>query len=138
MSDKARKYVRGMLDNNGNLTPSVEIPSRIVNTLYNYAGLKAFRAKHPEPGELSDALTAIAIVANWESSPNGTKPAEQTEPQTESKQLTTQQAATKAQITPRAIRKAITEGRLPAEQIGNTWHINPHDLKTFMNSKTRN
>ena len=49
--------------------------------------------------------------------------------------LTVTQAALRADLTTRAIRKACAEGRLPAHKVGRSWIIDREDLEAWINDK---
>jgi excisionase family DNA binding protein len=62
----------------------------------------------------------------------GTFGAEPAEPvRVSDRQLTTREASHLLGITDRAVRKAITEGRLPAERSGGRWLINSEDVARY-------
>ena len=46
--------------------------------------------------------------------------------------LTSAQAARLTERSDRAIRKACERGRLPAQKLGNLWHITPRDLENYI------
>lgn len=50
--------------------------------------------------------------------------------------LTTAEAAAKLGVSPRRVRKMITDGRLPAKKVGRDYVIDPRGLKAVEDRKT--
>lgn len=50
--------------------------------------------------------------------------------------ITTKEAAKRLGVTPRRIRKLITDKRLPAKRVGRDWLIDPRGLKAVEDRKT--
>jgi excisionase family DNA binding protein len=102
-----------------------------------FRDMDSYQRQHRGANVDLDRATAVlrlvsAAYRAAPSSPNGTFPAEPAEhvPQS-NRQLTTAQASTVIGITPRAIRKAITNGRLHAERSGGRWLINATDAALY-------
>ena len=82
------------------------------------------RARSDDP-ELYQALADLHRYGLWWASPNGTTNAADAEVTTSSEvqKLTTRQAANRLGITPRAVRQACEQGRLPATKTAGRWEI---------------
>lgn len=133
MSRDAETYVHGV-DASGNPAPVVIVSARVAAYLNKYAHLDDFRISiRGTDKEVDDILVALRYAdVWWRNSVTGTKPSSSREPRSQSEWLTTRQAALKANITQRAIRKAIEEKRLEAKRIGNMWQIAQIDLQHFL------
>ena len=69
------------------------------------------------------------------SAPKGSRAGKFAEVAPPSKWVGTAQAASVLQITPRAVRLAIEEGRLPAKREGRTWKVRRTDLEHFRSAR---
>lgn len=89
---------------------------------------KHFRGIDPQvSGELLD-LHAAAM--SWRGSATGTESAVEPEPAASSDQwLSTGAAADLADVSARAVRKAIADGRLAATEVGGRYRISREDLE---------
>ncbi len=116
--------------------PIVLIDGAVCARLNRLLGLDKLRAQvRGQNPRLDQALLAIklAAVAYTESSAHGTDVAPQPEPAARSTQLlndtvSTTTASAFLGITDRAIRKAISEKRLPATKVDGRWRVTREDL----------
>lgn len=114
--------------------PAVLVPARVAAILERHAGLTDLRVRtrgiDPEASAVLEALRFAAM--SWRSSATGTTDDTEPEPAQDSEQwLTTGQAAELVGVTARAIRKAVTEGRLSASKVGNHNRISREDLEHY-------
>lgn len=130
--------------------PVVVISGRVAAYLGRYAGLDDYRAQHRgRDAEVDEALVALRVVAMaWRARAVGTAAspdvvddagcadttvrATGTQPAASSSHgLTTTQAAARLGVGAEAIRKAIREERLPAQQLDGRWWIEPEALEHY-------
>jgi excisionase family DNA binding protein len=117
----------------------VIVPARVA-ALLNRAVLDNWRpgVRQVDP-ELDAVLTALSVAGRkWRGSVTGTTTAAKPELATQSEWLSTTQAATKLGITARGTRKAITDGRLDAQQVAGRWRISRESLAHFRARATHN
>jgi excisionase family DNA binding protein len=122
-------YVHGL---NGSV---VVLPGRIAAYLEHHAGLNEFRlrARGQDP-ELDAALVALHLVAlQWRNSAVGT--AEDVRPEPAAAWHSTTEAAARAGVTSRAIRRGIAEKRITATRVGRSWRIARTDLAHYQASR---
>ncbi len=96
--------------------------------LLNYCDMGSYLREHRGVNAYLDrAIAKLRLVsAAYRSTGHGTASAEPQEPAKRSDgRLTTRQAADLLGVTPRAITKAINEGRLPAKRFAGRWLIDP-------------
>lgn len=122
----------------GTTGPSVVVPARIAAILEAHAGLSALRVRtRGTDAEATDVLEALRFAAlSWRenvvgSASSGTSVAPKAEPEPACKWMTTGKAADLIGISSRAIRKAIADGRLPAQEVGGRHRITREDLEHF-------
>ena len=111
----------------------VIVPARVAAWLARHTDLSTVRvsARGTDPevyGVLHD-LHAAALT--WRSSATGSEQAPEPEATTRSSWLSTTQAAGQLGITDRAVRLAIRQGRLPAEQVDGRWRISKEDVEHY-------
>ncbi len=120
-------------------SPSAIVTGRAAAVLerqLDLAGLRV-RTRGVDP-EVSDVLEAIREAAEaWRGSAVGTTEAPEPEPpRTLSTWVTAAEAADLLGISSRAVRKAIAEGRLEAEQVGDRWRVAREDVEQFRARRT--
>lgn len=119
--------------------PAVIISARTAAWLERYAGLSALRVRvRGTDPQISAELQELRVAAmSWRGSATGTEEAAKPEPDTESDQwLSTGEAALVAGVTDRAIRKAISDGRLPATDSSGRHRISREDLEHYRAART--
>jgi excisionase family DNA binding protein len=105
--------------------------------LLRYGGLDAYhrqnRGAHPHLDRaIAKLRLASAAFRSAAGSATGTSPAEPPEPVPPSgKRLTSREVATLLGVTPRAVTKAITDGRLPAERSSSRWLIDADNVTLY-------
>lgn len=119
--------------------PVMIVTARVAAYLLRYAGLDEFYREHRgADAEVDAALAALRLTAwQWQKTVPGTTPAPSPEPPSNSKWLSTGAAAGLLGISDRAVRRAIAEGRLRAEQTGGRWYINRIDIEHYKAGRTR-
>lgn len=115
--------------------PEVRISGRVAALLNRHARLDEFRRtiRGRDP-ELDAALVALRHAGEeWitRSTGSGTERAEPAEPAPRSETMNTTAAATQLRITERAVRKAITDGRLTATKIDGRYRITREDVAHY-------
>lgn len=112
--------------------PVVVVPGRVAAWLERHADLGKLRAEHRgADAEISAVLVALGVAAaTWRGAATGTTDAATPEPDSPS-ELSTSQAAGLAEVSPRAIRRAIAEGRLPARRAGQRWVLSREDVEHY-------
>src|SRR5665647_1460514 len=117
--------------------PAVILNARTAAWLERYANLTALRVRiRGTDPQISRQLEELRVAAmSWRGSATGTTDAPQAEPAASSEWLSTGQAADLADVTPRAIRKAVTQGRLPATDVNGQHRINREDLEHYRASR---
>jgi excisionase family DNA binding protein len=120
-------------------TPSPEqlvtiVPGDVATVLLLRAGLDEYRRDHrgenPRVDRVLIQLTEAAI--RWrELADHGQKRAPNADTMPPSQRLTTKQAASITGVSDRTIRRAITEGRLPAEWAGRSYLISRDDVGRY-------
>lgn len=115
----------------------VVVPGRIAAWLDRHAGLSRLRIEHRgQDPEVDAVLVALAVAsAAWRSragigSDHGTEQAKQPSDQSRSL-LTTADAAELLGISDRGVRKAILDGRLPAQRVADVWLVDREDVEHF-------
>lgn len=101
--------------------------------LLNYCDMGAYLREHRGTNpHLDRAIAKLRLVSlAYRGTGHGTFPAEPQEPAKRSDgRLTTRQAADLLGVTPRAVTKAINEGRLPAKRFAGRWLIDPDRVDT--------
>jgi excisionase family DNA binding protein len=123
--------------------PVVIIEGIEATALLRYGGLDAYHRQHRGINPYLDrAIGKLRIASNAHrarasGSANGTFRAELAESVPVSGEpLTTQAAGDLLGMTARAVRKAISEGRLAARQSGRAWLIDPENVALYRASKT--
>ena len=111
--------------------PAVLVPGRIAALIDReiYALRVRKRGTDPEASKVLEELRVAALA--WRGSATGTEDDNSAEPVSSSRWLTTKAAAELLGITPRAVRKAIALGRLPAEREGRSYRIRREDLEHY-------
>jgi excisionase family DNA binding protein len=109
----------------------VIVPGRVAAILERFARLDAFRKEiRGRDSELDAVLIDFhAAAVAWRSTEVGTT--EAPKPELPRVWASTSEAATVLRIGDRAIRKAIAEGRLPADRVDGRWRIAREDLAHF-------
>jgi len=125
-------YVHGMAG------PVVIVPGRIAAWLERHADLNSVRVSSRGLDAEADAvLVALRVAAlAWRGAATGSQQPAEPEVTGSSRQwMTTSQAGTRLGITDRAVRLAIQERRLPAENVDGRWRITNEDLAHFTAAK---
>jgi excisionase family DNA binding protein len=115
----------------------VVVPGDVALVLLVKAGLREYRiARRGENRRVDDVLVEMTAAAiRWrESTGNGHHVAPTQDTGTPSQWLTTTQAAQRARVSDRTIRRAITDGRLPATRHGHAYAINRDDIDRYTRS----
>ncbi len=101
------------------------VPGRVAAWLASQAGLDRLRIEvRGTDAEVDAVLNALAVAAGaWRTSAIGSWASPVAEVGPQSVWMTTADAASELDVTPRAVTLAITEGRLPAEKVGGRWRI---------------
>lgn len=109
------------------------VPARIAALIYRTTDLARVRTElRGNDAEADAALMALHIAAlKWRGSATGTEQAPTAEPAASSPWLSTSEAADMLNVTPRAVRKAITAGKLNAQQLDGRHRINREDLEHY-------
>jgi excisionase family DNA binding protein len=109
----------------------VIVPGRVAAILERFARLDAFRTQvRGRDSELDAVLIDFhAAAVAWRSTEVGTT--EAPKPELPRMWASTSEAATVLRIGDRAIRKAIAEGRLPADSVDGRWRIAREDLAHY-------
>ncbi|MFE5293003.1 helix-turn-helix domain-containing protein [Isoptericola sp. NPDC056618] len=114
--------------------PAVVVPARVAAWLDARANLSALRMKSrgADP-EVDDVLLGLRVAAlAWRTSATGSAVDPEPEVPRESSQwLSTGQAANLLGITDRAVRLAIREGRLVAEQVAGRYRISRANVEHY-------
>ena len=110
------------------------VPGDVAVILLTRGGLaeyrKNHRGEHPRVDQVLIELTEAAI--RWrELTDNGQNRAPNTDTGSLSKHMTTKQVADLTGVSDRTIRRAITEGDLAAERIGNAYLISRDDVDQY-------
>lgn len=114
--------------------PVAIVPGRIAALLHDRFGLGRLRTEiRGQDAELDSVLVALGVAAGaWRTSVTGRKEAVQPEPVAASDQwVTTTSAAGLLGITDRAVRLAIQDQRLPAENHQGRWRITRADVEHY-------
>lgn len=113
--------------------PVVVVPGRVAALLDNLLDLTRLRVEvRGQDAELDAVLVALRVAAaNWRTTATGSPHPPAPEAATRSTWLSTAQAADILGVTDRAVRLAITEHRLNAQQIDGRWRISREDLEHF-------
>lgn len=109
------------------------VPGRVAAWLERHGHLNELRARaRGGDPEIDAALVALRIAAlTWRASATGTEDAPEPEVGPRSEWLSTTTAAGHLGITDRAVRLAISQGRLPAEQVDGRWRISREDTEHY-------
>jgi len=111
----------------------IVVPARVCAFLNRYAGLAQFRETYRggDP-QVDEVLTAFRVAElTWQRSATGTEQAAKPELDATLEWLSTTQVAERLRLTDRAIRKAITEGRLHADNIAGRWRISRESFEHY-------
>lgn len=111
----------------------VVVPARVASWLLRHAALDRIRAEVRGADPEVDAVLVALRVAGlyWRASATGSVVAPEPEAGALSQWLSTTQAADRLGITDRAVRLAISERRLPAEQVAGRWRITREDVEHY-------
>lgn len=114
--------------------PVAVVPGRVAAWLVRRLQLDRVRAEirgtDPEVDAVLLALTVAGAAWRARSCVDATPLAQSAQPASSS-ELTTNEAARRAGVTPQAIRKAITANRLPARRVGPGWLVEPAELDLY-------
>lgn len=137
MTQGPETYIQGV-DGEGKAAPTVAVPARVAAYLNKYAKLDDFRRSNRGTNkEVDDVLVALRYADLWwRNSVTGKRPTSDGERASQSEWLTTRQAAIKAGVSQRAIRKAIEDNRLIASRVGNTWNIAQIDFQHYLANRS--
>jgi len=120
------------------LAGGVYVSARVCAYLNRYANLEAFRLGHrgTDP-EVDNTLVAFRMAElHWRGTATGTRTAAEPELARTSEWLSTTQAEVHLRIGARAIRKALTEGRLQGEQVAGRWRVSREAIAHYKAKKT--
>lgn len=111
----------------------VIVPARVAAWLSRHASLDRIRTEvRGTDAEVDAVLVALRVSAlYWLTSATGSDVVPEPEVAAPSKRMSTTQAAGRLGITDRAVRLAIAESRLPAEQVAGRWQINRSDVEHY-------
>jgi excisionase family DNA binding protein len=118
--------------------PVVVVPARVAAWLCQRAQLDRIRAdiRGLDP-EVDSVLVALTVAAmQWRTSATGSTQAPEPEAAAQSPWVSSTQAADLLGITARAVRLAIGEQRLPAEQVDGRWRIAREDVEHYRASRS--
>lgn len=111
----------------------VVVPARVASWLLRHAQLDRVRAEvrgaDPEVDAVLVALTVSGL--HWRTAATGSDVAPEPEVGAPSQWMSTTQASDSLGITDRAVRLAIRDQRLPAEQVGGRWRISREDVEHY-------
>lgn len=117
----------------------VLVPPRAAVMLLRSGALDTILARYPTDTEVFNSISALRHVATLYSSASGAATGTEfrslPEPASLLKYVSTSEAAERAQITDRGIRKAISRGTLKAERVGNRWQISTEALQQYTNRR---
>ena len=117
----------------------VIVPRRVCAYLNRYAGLEQFRRDNRgHDAEVDNVLVAFRVAElSWREAATGTREAPEPELEGSSTHwMSTTQAAAQLGVGDRAVRKAIAEGRMQAENIAGRWRIQQEQLQHFRARRT--
>jgi len=107
------------------------VPADVAVILLSRAGLDAYRRRHRGENPRVDRslleLTTVALRYRTMTD-RGRNRAPGAVTGSGSRQLTTSMAADRTGVSARTIRRAITDGRLPAERLGHSWVLDAGDV----------
>jgi excisionase family DNA binding protein len=135
MSDDKPAYRPPTAYLHGGPVPVVIMPARVAAWLEVRAGLNDLRVDHRgRDAEVDSVLVALRTSAlAWRTSVTGSIQA--AEPEKLPALLSTQQVADHLDLTDRAVRHAIKEGRLKAHRDGTRWKVTREDLAHYEAAK---
>ncbi|TFC84858.1 helix-turn-helix domain-containing protein [Cryobacterium sp. TMT4-31] len=117
----------------------VLIPPRAAVMLLRSGALDAILSRYPTDTEVFNSISALRHVATlYSSAPGtalGTTFGAMPEPERTLIYLSTTEAAERARVTDRGIRKAISRGTLKAERVGNRWQISTEELQQYITNR---
>lgn len=111
----------------------VIVPARVAAWIASRTELRGARisARGDDP-EVYAVLAALHRAAlTWRTSATGSPTPPPPEVTTPSKWMSTSQAAQRLGVTDRAIRNAISSGRLPAQSVDGRWRITREDIEHY-------
>lgn len=116
----------------GGPVPVVIMPARVSAWLSRHAGLDRLRIENRgNDPEVDNVLFALHLQAlAWRTSVTGSSQA--AEPEELPALMSTAQVADHLDVTDRAVRHAIKEGRLKAHRDGSRWKVAIEDLTHYM------
>jgi excisionase family DNA binding protein len=111
----------------------VVVPARVAALLLRHARIDQLRTQlRGADAELDSVLVALTVAAlHWRTSATGSEIAPTPEARAQSPWMSTTQAAEHLGITDRAVRLAISERRLAAEQVDGRWRISREDVEHY-------
>lgn len=123
-------YVHGLDGVNHHV---VILSGRVCAKLERLAQLHTIRVDQrgidPEFDAMLGAMRIAALA--WRDSATGTKTVPLPEAETRLRWFSTTEVADRLNVTDRAIRQAITDGRLPARKLDGHWRIGREDFEQF-------
>ncbi len=122
----------------GEQGPVAIIPGRVAAWLVRYAEIRRLRVENRGVDrEIDAALVALTVAAyKWRASRIGSQVEQAAEvAQRSTMRLSSAEAAELLEVTDRAVRLAIQQGRLQAERVGRRWVIHREDLEHFRASR---
>ncbi len=121
----------------------VVVPAAVAAFLIVQTDMPARRIEHRgEDPQLDSVLAALTVAGlGWRTSASaapsacGSALAAEAEPASPSAYMSTERAADALNLTPRGVRLACAEGRIPATRIDGRWHIDPADVDIYRRAR---
>lgn len=118
--------------------PVVVVPGRVAAWLERNARLREMHqhSRGADP-EVDAVVVGLLLAARaWRASATGSADAVRPEVGAGSQELSTREAADLLHVTDRAIRQAITDGRLQAQRIGSRWVLQRENVEHYRAGRT--
>ncbi len=121
----------------------VVVPAATAAWLIVQTDMPARRIEHRGEDPQVDSVLAALTVAGlgWRTSASATSAvwgsalAVEAEPASPSAYMSTERAADALNLTPRGVRLACAEGRIPATRIDGRWRLDPADVDTYRRNR---
>lgn len=111
----------------------VVVPARVAAWLLRHGGVDRLRSQvRGADAEVDAVLVALTVAGQfWRASATGSQVDPEPEAAPRSQWLSTTEASDRLGITDRAVRLAISEDRLAAEQIDGRWRLRREDVEHY-------